>query len=84
MRMNACKIVWGVPGFIKDIYGLPPGKVRLRFRNTSSAVAFVRDSFGIRKFIICADELGNWYVDPSLEQGRNFRPQLSSYGTQKN
>jgi hypothetical protein len=56
----------------KPLRGFPPGKVRLRLRNTEFARGFVRDENGIRHFILQESE-GFWEPMPGCEQGRNFR-----------
>lgn len=64
-------VVWGVQP-IKPIVNAPAGKQRIRMRNRDCARLFVRDGDSIRHFILedCGDF---WRVNPSLEQGANYR-----------
>lgn len=52
------------------LYGFPPGRVRIRQRNTDFAKAFVKTADGIRCFIIAEHE-GYWI--PYAEQGANHK-----------
>lgn len=52
----------------KPITGLPPGRVKLRMRNKDFAMLYVKDSIGIRQFLIEDNGL-TWAV--SYEQGSN-------------
>lgn len=54
----------------KPITGLPPGKVRLRMRASDFAKAYVRDSMGIRQFVL-EDNGMTWAV--GIEHGSNRR-----------
>ena len=67
------RIVFGIPTTIQPIMGLPPGQVRLRFRNNSFGRAYVRDQTGIRQFTILVADDGQWFVSPQVETGRNCR-----------
>jgi FtsP/CotA-like multicopper oxidase with cupredoxin domain len=59
----------------KPLKGFPPGKVRLRIRNGSFALARVRDERGIREFLI-RERDGFW--TPYLESGRNLATPLNA------
>jgi hypothetical protein len=69
-RIFGPKLVFGVPVIIKPIVGLPPGKVKVRFRNTSVACVFIRGDYGIRQFYL-EDKGDHWY--PCFEVARNYR-----------
>ncbi len=74
---NGIAVVFGVPAEIKPIRDCPPGRMRMRFRNTSAGKAYFKTPEGIRCFIICRDPLadgGGWFINPKMEQGRNHRP----------
>ena len=62
-------MVWGVRE-PKPLNGFPPGRVRLRMRNTDFAQAFVKTHTGIRHFFICEEDE---YWCPKFEQGSNYR-----------
>lgn len=66
---HGIKIVLGVQT-PKPIFGAPAGRQRLRMRNTSAAILFVKSATGIRKFVLedCGDR---WFCNPRLEQGSN-------------
>jgi SAM-dependent methyltransferase len=53
------------------VRGFPPGKIRIRQRNTGFPSAFVKTASGIRHFII-AEHDGHWV--PYTEQGANHTP----------
>lgn len=53
------------------VRGFPPGRIRIRQRNTEFPRAFVKTANGIRHFII-AELDGHWV--PYAEQGANHSP----------
>lgn len=53
------------------VRGFPPGRIRIRQRNTEFPRAFVKTANGIRHFII-AELDGHWV--PYAEQGANHTP----------
>lgn len=53
------------------VRGFPPGRIRIRQRNTEFPRAFVKTANGIRHFII-AELDGHWV--PYMEQGANHTP----------
>ena len=53
------------------VRGFPPGRIRIRQRNTGFPSAFVKTTSGIRHFII-AELDGHWV--PYAEQGANHTP----------
>ena len=53
------------------VRGFPPGRIRIRQRNTGFPSAFVKTANGIRHFII-AELDGHWV--PYAEQGANHSP----------
>ena|SRR6185369_6642874 len=67
---TGARCVWGVPLFVKTIANKPPGKMRLRFRNTAFAKAYFKTESGIRCFFL-EDRGDCWW--PVAEQGRNVR-----------
>jgi hypothetical protein len=60
-------LVWGVVP-IKPVTDAPPGKMRIRLRNTAVGRAFIRDEGGIRHFVL-ADDGDHWSL--IYEQGSN-------------
>ena len=64
------KCVYGVRPEL-PVRGFPPGKIRIRQRNTGFPSAFVKTASGIRHFIIA--ELDGYWV-PYAEQGANHTP----------
>ena len=56
------------------VRGFPPGRIRIRQRNTGFPSAFVKTANGIRHFII-AELDGHWV--PYAEQGANHTPNPS-------
>ncbi len=48
-------------------------QVRLRFRNGHAARIYLRTMEQMRCFVI-EDRGDHWFVNPALEQGRNYRP----------
>ena len=60
------------------VRGFPPGKIRIRQRNTGFPSAFVKTASGIRHFII-AEHDGHWV--PYAEQGANHTPNPTGLGT---
>ena len=61
----------GVFGLVtmRPLRGFPEGRIKLRFRNDDFAVAFVRNKYGIRRFVL-GEEDG--YFIPLVETGRNI------------
>ena len=59
------------------VRGFPPGRIRIRQRNTEFPRAFVKTANGIRHFII-AELDGHWV--PYIEQGANHTPNPTIQG----
>jgi len=63
--------VFGVPSTIKPFKNIPYGRTRVRLRNDSFGMVFIKTELGIRKFPI--SDMGDyWTVFPEMEQGRNL------------
>ena len=73
IKLGISDLIWGVSDEIKPITDAPPGKQRIRMRRKDCAKLYVRDSKGIRSFIL-RDKGDHWEVDYDLGQGRNYRP----------
>jgi hypothetical protein len=58
------------------VRGFPPGRIRIRQRNTGFPSAFVKTTSGIRHFIIA--ELDGYWV-PYAEQGANHTPNATAH-----
>ena len=63
--------------------GFPEGRVRLRLRNNSFAMAYVKTKDGIRCFVI-GEMDGMWVPVTEFEQGRNVRLNFPAADVQKN
>jgi hypothetical protein len=71
VRIYGKELVWGVRE-PKPITGAPSGRYRLRMRNRSIAVLFVRTPSSIRVFALL-DNGDHWTPAYELEQGRSER-----------
>jgi hypothetical protein len=63
------------------VRGFPPGRIRIRQRNTGFPSAFVKTTSGIRHFII-AELDGHWV--PYAEQGANHTPNPKAHDLRSN
>ena len=62
------RLVFGMPEEQLPLRDWPPGKVRIRFRNTDFGYGFVRSETGIRHFAVAIQD---GHFVPCYEQGSN-------------
>ena len=64
--------VFGIPGEIKPIVGLPEGRARLRLRNEDYVQVFVKTATGIRRFYV-SDVGRNWIAEIEIESNQTIQ-----------
>jgi hypothetical protein len=69
MRVGICTAVFGVCEK-KPLLHFPPGKAKIRMRNTDFVQVFIRNENGIRQFL--AKDCGDHW-EPCYEQSTNYR-----------